>query len=209
MHTEANDKPVEPHDWMQTLFDESPLAIGFSRDGRAMTGLLRIRKEEWTDASGEHVERYMFRSTHWAPTIPLPLIDEPAPIRRAARMALRETLHVVRFIATAATHLASGKLTVRSLSGPLSIYDVAGRAGARGTREFLWVMALISINLGLLNLLPIPTLDGGQLLYLVFERVAGRPIPIRVREVLSFVGLLLLLAIMAIALRNDLLHRRS
>lgn len=183
--------------------------IGFSRDGRPMTGLLRIRKEEWTDAAGEHVERYMFRSTHWAPTLPLPLISEPAPIRRAARMAVRETLHVVRFIATAASHLVSGKLTVRSLSGPLSIYDVAGRAGARGTREFLWVMALISINLGLLNLLPIPTLDGGQLLYLAFERIAGRPIPIRVREVLSFLGLLLLLAIMAIALRNDLLHRRS
>lgn len=183
--------------------------IGFARDGRAMTGLLRVRKEEWTDPSGEHVERYSFRSTHWAPTVPSAMIDEPAPIRRAARQAVRETIHVVRFIATSASHLVQGKLTVRSLSGPLSIYDVAGRAGARGTREFLWVMALISINLGLLNLLPIPTLDGGQLLYLIFERVAGRPLPIRVREMLSFLGLLLLVAIMAIALRNDLLQRRS
>ncbi len=183
--------------------------LGFARDGRAMTGLLRVRKEEWTDPGGEHVERFVFRSTHWAPTLPAPLIDEPAPVRRAARMAVRETVHVVRFIATSAVNLVQGKLTVRSLSGPLSIYDVAGRAGARGTRDFLWVMALISINLGILNLLPIPTLDGGQLLYLAFERVAGRPIPIRVREVLSFVGLLFLLAIMAIALRNDLLQRRS
>jgi regulator of sigma E protease len=183
--------------------------IGFSRDGRAMTGLLRVRKEEWTDPGGEHVERYVFRSTHWAPTVPAALLDEPAPIRRAARMAVRETIHVVRFIAASAQHLVQGKLTVRSLSGPLSIYDVAGRAGARGARDFLWVMALISINLGLLNLLPIPTLDGGQLLYLIFERIAGRPIPIRVREVLSFVGLLFLLAIMAIALRNDLLQRRT
>lgn len=183
--------------------------IGFSREDRSMTGLLRIRKEEWTDAAGEHVERYVFRSTHFAPTVPAPLIDEPHAVTRAARMAAHETLHVVRFIGTAASHLITGKLTVRSLSGPLSIYDVAGRAGARGTREFLWVMALVSINLGLLNLLPIPTLDGGQMLYLFFERVAGRPIPIRVREVLSFLGLLFLLAIMAIALRNDLLHRRS
>jgi regulator of sigma E protease len=183
--------------------------IGFAREGRVMTGLLRIRKEEWTDAAGEHVERFVFRSTHWAPTVPLALIDEPTPIRRAMRMAARETVHVIRFIGTAASQLISGKLTVRSLSGPISIYDVAGRAGAKGAREFLWVMALISINLGLLNLLPIPTLDGGQLFYLFFERIAGRPLPIRVREVLGFIGLLLLLAIMAIALRNDLLHRRS
>jgi regulator of sigma E protease len=180
--------------------------IGWTRDGKPMTGLLRVRKEEW-DSGGEHVERYVFRSTHWSPTVPEPLVDEPAPVRRAMSAAVRETGHVIRFIGTAASQLVSGKLTMRALSGPISIYDVAGRAGARGTREFLWVMALISINLGLLNLLPIPTLDGGQLLFLVVERVTGRPLPIRVREVLSFLGLLLLLAIMAIALRNDLRAR--
>jgi len=181
--------------------------IGWSREGRAMTGLLRVRKEEWVDAAGEHVERYVFRSAHWTPTVPAALMDEPAPIRRAIVAAFDETAHVVRFIGTATSHLLRGKITMRAISGPISIYDVAGRAGARGAREFLWVMALISINLGLLNLLPIPTLDGGQLLFLAVERITGRPLPIRVREVMSFVGLVLLLTIMAIALRNDLRAR--
>lgn len=181
--------------------------IGWTREGKPMTGLLRVRKEEWTDAAGEHVERYVFRSTHWTPVVPAPLIDEPAPIRRAASRAIGETVRVVRFVGTSALHLVQGKLTVRAIAGPLSIYDVAGRAGSRGAREFLWVMALVSVNLGLLNLLPIPTLDGGQLLYLFVERVTGRPVPLRVREVLSFLGFLLLLAIMVIALRNDLRAR--
>jgi len=181
--------------------------IGWTREGKPMTGLLRVRKEEWTDATGEHVERYVFRSTHWAPVVPAPLVDEPAPLRRAASHAVAETVRLVRFVGTSALHLAQGKLTVRAIAGPLSIYDVAGRAGSRGAREFLWVMALVSVNLGLLNLLPIPTLDGGQLLYLFVERVTGRPIPLRVREVLSFLGFLLLLAIMVIALRNDLRAR--
>jgi regulator of sigma E protease len=181
--------------------------IGWAREGRAMTGLLRVRKEEWVDGTGEHVERYVFRSSHWTPTVPAALIDEPAPIRRAIVGAFEQTAHVVRFIGTATSHLLRGKITMRAISGPISIYDVAGRGGARGAREFLWVMALVSINLGLLNLLPIPTLDGGQLLFLAVERVTGRPLPIRVREVMSFVGLVLLLTIMAIALRNDLRAR--
>lgn len=178
--------------------------VGWTREGKAMTGVLRVRKEEWVDAAGQHVERYVWRTTHWTPTLPGPLVDEPAPVRSAIARAVAETTHVVRFLGTGALRLLQGKLTVRAISGPITIYDVAGRAGARGPRDFLWVMALISINLGLLNLLPIPTLDGGQLLYLAIEGVTRRPVPIRVREVLSFVGLLLLLAIMAIAFHNDL-----
>ncbi|MGZ3422318.1 MAG: site-2 protease family protein [Polyangiales bacterium] len=178
--------------------------VGYSREGKLMTGVLRVSKEEWVDAAGQHVERYVFRTTHWTPTIPPPLVDEPAPVRTAMRRALGETAHVVRFLATGAMRLVQGKLTVRAISGPITIYDVAGRAGARGARDFLWVMALISINLGLLNLLPIPTLDGGQLLFLTVEGVTRRPVPIRVREMLSFVGFLLLVAIMVIALVNDL-----
>lgn len=178
--------------------------LGWTREGRPMTGVLRVRKEEWTDGAGEKLERYVFRSTHWTPTVPLPLVEDPSPLRRAVRDAVFETAHVSRFLATSVVRLVRGELTLKSISGPITIYDVAGRAGARGARDFLWVMALISINLGLLNLLPIPTLDGGQLLYLAIERVTGRPVPIRVREVTSIVGLVLLLAIMAIAFVNDL-----
>jgi regulator of sigma E protease len=123
------------------------------------------------------------------------------------RDAFVETVSVVKFIVGSAVRLLQGKIRVAAISGPIAIYDVAGRAGARGARDFLWVMALISINLGLLNLLPIPTLDGGQLLFLAIEAATRRPVPLRVREVMSIAGLTMLALLMAIALRNDILAR--
>ena len=168
-----------------------------------MTGLLRVRKEEWTDASGDHVERYVWRSTHWTPTVPQPLVADPSMITNAVRASFAETANVMRFIVTGAIRLAQGRLAVAAISGPITIYDVAGRAGARGARDFIWVMALVSINLGLLNLLPIPTLDGGQLLFLAIEGATRRPVPLRVREVMSIAGLAMLALLMVVALRND------
>jgi len=100
-----------------------------------MTGLLSVRKEEWIDPAGQHVERYVWRSTHWMPTVPEPLIDDPAPLRHAVRRAFSETANVVRFLVTGAVRLAQGKLTVQAISGPIAIYDVAGKAGARSTRR--------------------------------------------------------------------------
>ena len=67
------------------------------------------------------------------------------------------------------------------MSGPITLYDVAGRAGAKGTTYFVWAMALVSINLGIINLLPIPVLDGGHLAFLVVETVRRRPLTRRTR----------------------------
>ena len=71
--------------------------------------------------------------------------------------------------------LAQGRLSLSSLSGPIKIYEVAGQEGRKGPDYFIWVMALISINLGLLNLLPIPVLDGGHFMFLCWEGIRGKP----------------------------------
>jgi regulator of sigma E protease len=84
---------------------------------------------------------------------------------------------------------------------------VAGEEGAKGPGYFLWVMALVSVNLGLINLLPIPVLDGGHLLFFLIEAVIRRPLPLRVREVASIIGVLVLFALMAIAFKNDVERR--
>jgi regulator of sigma E protease len=178
--------------------------VAWIRGGRPMSGLFRVRKEEWTDPTGVAVERYVFRTTHWTPTLPWPLDEEEADVGRAMRLAVVETGSLVKFLAVSGVRLLQGKISVEAISGPLAIYDAAGRAGARGTRDFVWVMALVSANLGLLNLLPIPILDGGQLLFFAIEAVARRPLPMRVRAVMTFVGLVLLLLLMIVALRNDL-----
>jgi regulator of sigma E protease len=87
------------------------------------------------------------------------------------------------------------------------MYDIAGQAGARGVAYFVWAMALISVNLGLINLLPIPVLDGGHLLFFLFEAARRRPLPLRIREVASLVGMVMLVLLMLVAFKNDVERR--
>jgi regulator of sigma E protease len=94
------------------------------------------------------------------------------------------------------------------VSGPITLYDIAGQAGARGPAYFVWAMALISVNLGLINLLPIPVLDGGHLLFFLIEAARRRPLPLRAREVASLAGLLVLFLLMLVAFKNDVERKR-
>jgi regulator of sigma E protease len=89
------------------------------------------------------------------------------------------------------------------------VYDVVGQERKKGVSYFVWAMAVISINLGLINLLPVPVLDGGHLLFFLFEALLRRPLPLRVREIASLVGMLMLIALMGVAFRNDLERRRD
>jgi regulator of sigma E protease len=91
-----------------------------------------------------------------------------------------------------------------SLSGPITIFKVAGEEGRKGTDYFLWAMALVSINLGLFNLLPIPVLDGGHLMFFLIEGLMRRPLPLRVREMAHIVGMAILIGLMLLAFKNDL-----
>ena len=89
------------------------------------------------------------------------------------------------------------------LSGPLTIADYAGRSAELGWLPYLSFLAVVSVSLGVLNLLPIPVLDGGHLLYYAIEAVTRRALPQRVQDVLQQGGLALIAVLMAIALYND------
>jgi regulator of sigma E protease len=100
--------------------------------------------------------------------------------------------------------LFTGQTTLKQLGGPLSIADMAGKSAQVGWQPFVAFLALMSISIGLLNLLPLPMLDGGQLLYDAWELVAGKRISIFMQEKLQKVGFLLLISISLLALFNDL-----
>ena len=186
---------------------DQPHTLGWLREGRRMTGIIQMRREQWVDEYGQHFDRYVMRTQHWMPFAQEQYVENPAPVLYALRSAVEETMDVMRFISIGILRLIEGRISLSSLSGPITIYDVAGEAGARGTDYFVWVMALISINLGLLNLLPIPVLDGGHLLFLAIEAITRRPVPLRVREVASLVGMSLLLLLMGVAFKNDIERR--
>ncbi len=99
--------------------------------------------------------------------------------------------------------LFTGDVSVKSLSGPISIAQGAGATAGFGLVYFLGFLALISVNLGIINLLPLPVLDGGHLLYYFIELLTGRPVPERVQEIGFRIGSALLLLLMSIAIVND------
>lgn len=99
--------------------------------------------------------------------------------------------------------LLTGDVSVKNLSGPVGIAQGAGAHASYGLVYFLSFLALISVSLGILNLLPIPMLDGGHLLFYVIEWIRGKPVPEQVQEVSFRVGLLLLMTLLAVTLFND------
>ncbi len=99
-----------------------------------------------------------------------------------------------------------GKVSSRNIGGPITVVQVAGEAAQTDLASILSVLAFLSIQLGILNLFPIPILDGGHLLFGVFELVFRRPLSLRVREVAQQVGLLFILMLMALAFYNDILR---
>jgi regulator of sigma E protease len=100
--------------------------------------------------------------------------------------------------------MVSGKASVENISGPISIAQYAGYSASIGLASFLKFLAIVSISLGVLNLLPVPILDGGHLLYNLIEWVQGRPLSEHAQQIGQQLGIVALLALMSIAFYNDL-----
>jgi regulator of sigma E protease len=99
-----------------------------------------------------------------------------------------------------------GEASLKNLSGPLTIADYSGQAVQQGLAYYLGFLALVSVSLGVLNLLPLPMLDGGHLMYYIFEAVTGRPVSDLWLERLQRGGIALLLMMMTVALFNDVVR---
>jgi regulator of sigma E protease len=126
------------------------------------------------------------------------------PVEAVGR-GFAETWSGSRLIVVTVGRLLSGQESPRSLGGPIAIAQFSGETARMGLEIFLRFMAIISINLAILNLLPIPVLDGGHLLFLGIEAVRGRPLSMEARIRFSHVGLVLVLALMVWAITNDVL----
>jgi regulator of sigma E protease len=100
--------------------------------------------------------------------------------------------------------LLTGRVSGRSVGGPILIGQLAGESARLGLDTFLGFMALISISLAIMNLLPVPVLDGGQFLFLLAEAVIRRPVPMKLRERLTTVGMVLIILLMGLAFSNDI-----
>jgi len=120
--------------------------------------------------------------------------------------ATAETWSIVGQTLDAVGQIITGTRGTEELGGPLRIAQLSGDVAQRGWETTVWFMAMLSINLGLINLFPIPVLDGGHLLFYAIEALRGRPLGERAQEWASMAGLSLVIALMLFVTWNDLIH---
>jgi len=123
---------------------------------------------------------------------------------RALVKAAEQTWDTAAFSLSVVGRMLTGEVSWKTLSGPVTIADYAGQSARLGPTHYLRFLALISISLGVLNLLPIPILDGGHLMYYIIEVIKGGPVSERAMEIGQQIGLALLVLLMAFAFYNDI-----
>jgi regulator of sigma E protease len=173
-----------------------PLSLHVQRDERAFDVTLR---PEMKLVQGQML-----------PRIEAALGSDPAVVQvsygplEGLSLALQKTWDVSRLSLDMLGKMVTGQASLKNLSGPITIADYAGRSARLGWVYYIGFLALVSVSLGVLNLLPLPVLDGGHLMYYLFEGVTGRPVSERWLERLQRGGVAIMLVMMSLALYNDL-----
>ncbi|MFP8967260.1 RIP metalloprotease RseP [Pokkaliibacter sp. CJK22405] len=142
-----------------------------------------------------------------APSWPADMVREIqyGPID-ALQHAVDKTASMVRLMVDSVGKLLSGLMSVESLGGPITIAKVAGTSASLGVESFVSFLAYLSISLGVLNLLPVPMLDGGHLVFFLVEMVKGKPVSESLQMMSLRIGMVLLGGLMILALYNDLMR---
>jgi len=200
----ANGMPVANwQDWVQRVRQHpaKPLRIEYERQGQR--GELTVVPEA-VDEAGQRVGKIGAGPKIDDSTLAMLMTEvRYGPVDALWQGAVK-TWDMSLFTLEMMGRMVLGQVSWKNLSGPLTIADYAGQSAALGWISFVGFLALVSVSLGVLNLLPIPLLDGGHLMYYVAEVFTGRPVSGRTMEIGSRIGMILLLMLMSFALFNDL-----
>ena len=179
---------------------ERDIRLQYSRDGQLADVVLKPSRHEIGDKAVGRIGAGPLPDEAWLEKIRH--IVHVGPLE-ALQQAFARTVDLVSSSLRMIVAMFSGSVALDALSGPLTIADYAGKSANLGLVPLLEFMALISISLGVFNLLPVPMLDGGQLLYHVAEWIRGRPLSDRAYEIGQRVGVAFIAMVMLLALFND------
>ena len=147
----------------------------------------------------EDIERYVIGVTASGE-----VFSKDLTIPQAFTESIIQTYNIAALTIKSVIKLIQGTLSPKTLGGPIMIAQIAGQQAKLGVANLLFFTALISVNLAILNFLPIPVLDGGHLIFFFIEAVTGRPVSIRVREIAQQAGIFVLILLMIYVFYNDI-----
>jgi len=174
--------------------------IGYTRQGVSRNITLRLQSKELEDGRIIGLIGVGVAGLAW----PNSLLEAPdLNVLQAMINGSKQVWQMVSLTLNALQSMLFGQVSVEHLSGPISIAKVASNSAAMGLISFVTFMAYLSVSLGVLNLLPVPVLDGGHLLYYLIEMVTGKPVPNSVQRAGLRIGMALIMTMMLIALFND------
>lgn len=190
-----NQRQLEPVELTVQSLGESPRTVSLQREIRT-----------WRDIYQQDRQEVWFGAQPFAKTY----TSEPEPIRGRFTYAMGSSVaatgELISMLWTTLVQMLTFERGVEDLSSVVGLFKVAGTAADQGPGDFLRLVALLSVNLGFVNLLPIPILDGGHLLFFTVEAIRRRPMGQRAREIASAVGLVVILLLLLVAARNDIIR---
>lgn len=198
---QINNEPVESFEDVSRIITQnggSGLTVVVSRNDELVDLYMQPELRPGKNEFGEDIQRYVIGIVG-APD----LFHKRYGILSAANKSITDTYGLVVLTARALGKIFTGSVSAKTLGGPLMIAQMAGEQAKQGVKNFAFFIALLSVNLGIINLFPIPVLDGGHLLFFAVEGVMRRPVSDKVREKMIQVGAAMLVALMVFVLYND------
>jgi len=186
---------------------DAPIELEIMRGSEKLVFTFSQKKEEVKAEYNQMVTRYRFGAWSALPYsewVRGELVKVNGRLGFAVVRSVKTLIEITYQELVVLGKLFSGQLSFKMVGGPLLIFDVAGTAARSGIEEYLWMMALISINLGLINLLPIPILDGGHLMFFSIEAVLRKPVNRKLKERATMAGFFLIMLMMVLVLKNDI-----
>ncbi len=205
-----DDHPVDSWNTMKSIISQSkgePLAVRFVRGEETLTVDITPVLYSEENVIGEKVDSYRIGIS--TPGINIPeadrIIIKRGPIQAIVE-SVDQTYQISRLTLLSIGKLIKGTVSTKTLGGPIMIAEMAGQQAKAGFTNLIFFIAVLSINLAVLNFLPIPVLDGGHLMFFLIEAAIRRPINIRMREIAQQAGIFLLILLMIFVFYNDIMR---
>ncbi len=206
--TSINGIPIVSWRQMQSLISSSggaELTLTIKRGAEVLKIHLTPQHVETKDHLGRAEKRYLIGITNQPIEIPeTDLVTKRLNPIEAAVKSVEQSYSILVLMIRSVVKMIDGSIPKDSLGGPIMIAKMAGDQARLGLDKLIQFIAFISINLAIINLLPIPVLDGGHLLFFLIEAIKGRPVSIKVREVAQQIGLFILLLLIILVFYNDI-----